>query len=56
MENRWPFRLHATYDESITRFLNVFEEVNKEIPLMVYDGGLTMQKQSQIVVWNVLRL
>src|SRR5262249_49354016 len=22
--NRWPFRLHATYDESITRFLNVF--------------------------------
>lgn len=56
VENRWPFRLHATYDESITRFLNVFEEVNKEIPLMVYDGGLTMQKQSQIVVWNVLRL
>src|SRR6186997_596818 len=24
--NKWPFRLHATYDESITRFLNVFEE------------------------------
>ncbi|MBU5262619.1 amidohydrolase [Bacillus atrophaeus] len=32
VENRWPFRLHATYDESITRFLNVFEEVNREIP------------------------
>jgi predicted amidohydrolase YtcJ len=30
--NRWPFRLHATYDESITRFLNVFEEVNREVP------------------------
>jgi predicted amidohydrolase YtcJ len=30
--NRWPFRLHATYDESITRFLNVFESVNKEVP------------------------
>ena len=30
--NRWPFRLHSTYDESITRFLNVFEEVNREIP------------------------
>lgn len=29
---RWPFRLHATYDESITRFLNVFEAVNREIP------------------------
>ena len=33
--NRWPFRLHATYDESITRFLNVFETVNKEVP---FDG------------------
>lgn len=30
--NHWPFRLHATYDESISRFLNVFEEVNREIP------------------------
>jgi predicted amidohydrolase YtcJ len=30
--NRWPFRLHATYDESITRFLNVFEAVNREVP------------------------
>ncbi len=30
--NQWPFRLHATYDESITRFLNVFEEVNREVP------------------------
>jgi predicted amidohydrolase YtcJ len=28
----WPFRLHATYDESIGRFLNVFEKVNREIP------------------------
>ena len=31
--NRWPFRLHATYDESITRFLNVFEAVNRNHPL-----------------------
>jgi predicted amidohydrolase YtcJ len=31
-QSRWPFRLHATYDESITRFLNVFEAVNREIP------------------------
>ena len=31
--NKWPFRLHATYDESITRFLNVFEDVNREVPL-----------------------
>ncbi len=31
--NRWPFRLHATYDESISRFLDVFETVNRETPL-----------------------
>lgn len=31
--NRWPFRLHATYDESITRFLTVFEQVNRAHPL-----------------------
>lgn len=35
VENRWPFRIHATYDESIARFLNVFEKVDKEIP---FDG------------------
>jgi len=34
-ENRWPFRLHATYDETITRALNVYEQVNREIP---FDG------------------
>ncbi|QCP53632.1 amidohydrolase [Trinickia violacea] len=32
VQNRWPFRLHATYDESIGRFLNVFEAVNREVP------------------------
>lgn len=31
-EHRWPFRLHATYDESISRFLDVFEAVNREVP------------------------
>lgn len=31
--NNWPFRLHATYDESITRILNVFEKINKSQPL-----------------------
>lgn len=34
-EKRWPFRIHATYDESITRFLSVFEKVNRDIP---FDG------------------
>jgi hypothetical protein len=33
VKNRWPFRIHATYDESISRDLNVIEAVNKEIPL-----------------------
>lgn len=32
VEKRWPFRLHATYDESISRFLDVFEGINREIP------------------------
>lgn len=29
---RWPFRLHATYNESISRMLDVFEKVNRDIP------------------------
>jgi len=33
VKNRWPFRIHATYNESITRFLNVIEDINKETPL-----------------------
>jgi predicted amidohydrolase YtcJ len=32
VEARWPFRLHATYEESITRMLDVFEKVNRDIP------------------------
>jgi hypothetical protein len=32
-ENRWPWRLHATYDETISRALGVFERVNSDIPL-----------------------
>jgi predicted amidohydrolase YtcJ len=31
--SRWPFRLHATYDESIARMLDVFERVHAEVPL-----------------------
>lgn len=32
VKNRWPFRIHATYGESIDRMLHVFEKINKEIP------------------------
>ena len=30
--NEWPFRIHATYDETIDRFLSVFERVNGRQP------------------------
>jgi predicted amidohydrolase YtcJ len=35
VRKRWPFRIHATYDESITRILDVYEQVNREMP---FDG------------------
>lgn len=31
--NGWPFRIHATYDETITRVLDVFERVHREVPI-----------------------
>jgi len=34
-ENRWPWRMHATYDETITRALDVFEKVSRDVP---FDG------------------
>ena len=34
--NRWPWRLHATYDETIDRALDVFEKVNTNMP---FDDG-----------------
>lgn len=35
VERRWPFRIHATYDESITRILDAFERTHRERP---FDG------------------
>ena len=35
VKNRWPFRLHATYDESISKILDVLEKVNAHTP---FDG------------------
>lgn len=50
VENRWPFRLHATYDESITRFLNVFEKINEEIPFSglpwIFDHAETISEKN----------
>jgi predicted amidohydrolase YtcJ len=34
-QHRWPWRLHATYNQTITRALDVFAKVNREIP---FDG------------------
>jgi predicted amidohydrolase YtcJ len=31
-ERRWPWRLHATYDQTISRALDVYERVNRDIP------------------------
>jgi predicted amidohydrolase YtcJ len=50
IKNRWPFRLHATYNESITRFLNVIEEVNRATPLnnlpWLFDHGETVSEDN----------
>jgi len=50
VENRWPFRLHATYNESITRFLNVFEKVNRDIPFnglpWIFDHAETIDERN----------
>jgi predicted amidohydrolase YtcJ len=32
-EARWPWRIHATYDESIGRFLDIFERVHRDVPI-----------------------
>jgi hypothetical protein len=33
IKNHWPFRIHATYGESIDRDLAVIEKINKTVPL-----------------------
>ncbi|MGC1547965.1 MAG: amidohydrolase family protein, partial [Rhodanobacter sp.] len=49
-ENRWPWRMHATYDETISRALDVFERVNRDIPLQglnwFFDHAETISEQS----------
>ncbi|MEJ8812712.1 amidohydrolase [Variovorax ureilyticus] len=49
-QNRWPWRMHATYDETITRALDVFEKVNKDIPLAglnwFFDHAETISEKS----------
>lgn len=49
-ENRWPWRMHATYDETIERALDVFEKVNRDIPLAglnwFFDHAETISEKS----------
>ena len=49
-ENRWPWRMHATYDETISRALDVFEKVNRDIPLQglnwFFDHAETISERS----------
>src|SRR5260221_6099035 len=49
-QNHWPWRLHATYDETISRALDVFEHVNQDIPLAglnwFFDHAETISDQS----------
>jgi predicted amidohydrolase YtcJ len=49
-QNRWPWRLHATYEETISRALDVFERVDREIPLRglnwFFDHAETISERS----------
>ncbi len=49
-QNRWPWRMHATYDETISRSLDVFEKVNKDTPLAglnwFFDHAETISEKS----------
>jgi hypothetical protein len=48
--NRWPWRLHATYDETISRALDVYERVARDIPLQglnwFFDHAETVSERS----------
>ena len=50
VQNRWPWRMHATYDETISRALDVFERVNQDTPLdglhWFFDHAETISEQS----------
>jgi predicted amidohydrolase YtcJ len=50
VQNKWPWRLHATYDETISRALDVFEKINQDMPLdglhWFFDHAETISEQS----------
>jgi predicted amidohydrolase YtcJ len=50
VSKRWPWRLHATYDESIGRALDVFERVNRDMPFQglhwIFDHAETISPRN----------
>ncbi|WP_439648297.1 amidohydrolase [Acuticoccus kalidii] len=52
-ERRWPFRIHATYDESIDRFLTVFERVNQRQP---FEARFIIDHAETITPKNIERI
>jgi predicted amidohydrolase YtcJ len=50
VQNRWPWRLHATYDQTISRALDVYEKVNAEMPFgdlhWIFDHAETVSEKS----------
>jgi len=50
VQNQWPWRLHATYDETISRALDVYEKVHQDTPLdglhWFFDHAETISDQS----------
>ncbi len=52
-ERRWPYRIHATYDESIDRFLSVFERVNRRQP---FEARFIIDHAETITPKNIERI
>ncbi|WDE02151.1 amidohydrolase [Thalassomonas actiniarum] len=52
LNNRWPFRLHATYNETINKMLTVLEKINETQPLTkvrwFFDHGETISDDNLI--------
>lgn len=53
VRNRWPIRIHATYDESITRVLGVFEPIFREAG---YDARWVIDHAETISARNIARI
>lgn len=49
-EKRWPFRFHATYDQTVGRHLDVLERVHRDIPIddlhWICDHGETLSERN----------